>query len=245
MGSRGGPSRPRAPMRVAVGSDQSMLAESVTAALRTRGIDAVAVQWPAKGPVSASRMRRPRSQRRSAGQPPNIGLVVTDLVTVQQVQGAAVLVAALRVPWLAMAGVPRGAAWGGLYERGAKLVVSNTVGIDDVLELLTELAAGRQPSGQRRKRRELIQAWRTFAAQRNELTARLQTLTEREEQVLQQLHEGLAVRVIAEHSEVAETTVRSQVKSILRKLDVNSQLAAVAAYDDLRTDSTQVDAAWP
>ena len=47
---------------------------------------------------------------------------------------------------------------------------------------------------------------------------------------------GLAVRAIAELGEVSEATVRSQVKAILRKLDVNSQIAAVAAYEELHVE---------
>ena len=73
------------------------------------------------------------------------------------------------------------------------------------------------------------------------MTARLQTLTGREEEILQKLHEGFAVRSIAELSEVTEATVRSQVKAILKKLDVNSQMAAVAAYEHVVTDSTYAD----
>ncbi len=67
------------------------------------------------------------------------------------------------------------------------------------------------------------------------------TLSDREEEVLQQLHEGVGVRAIAEQSEVAEATVRSQVKSILRKLEVSSQMAAVLAYEELVTDSIDPD----
>ena len=40
---------------------------------------------------------------------------------------------------------------------------------------------------------------------------------------------------------MAEATVRSQVKSILRKLDVSSQMAAVLAYEELVTDSIDPD----
>ena len=54
-------------------------------------------------------------------------------------------------------------------------------------------------------------------------------LTPREAQVLQLLHAGQPVRTIADSFAVAEATVRSQVKSLLRKLAVNSQLSAVAA----------------
>ena len=89
------------------------------------------------------------------------------------------------------------------------------------------------------RRRELIRAWRTFARHRGELTARLETLTEREEEVLRQLHAGMTVRAIAERDDVTESTVRSQVKAILRKLDVSSQIAAVAAYEAIHADSTE------
>ena len=53
--------------------------------------------------------------------------------------------------------------------------------------------------------------------------------------------EGMAVRMIADQSEVAEATVRSQVKAILKKLDVNTQMAAVALYENLLNDSTSAD----
>ena len=55
--------------------------------------------------------------------------------------------------------------------------------------------------------------------------------------MLQQLYQGLGVRIIAERGEVTEATVRSQVKAILRKLDVNSQIAAVAAYQEVQSSS--------
>jgi DNA-binding NarL/FixJ family response regulator len=243
MSSMRSSSQSRASLRVAVTSDHSLVAESVAAALANRGFDPVAVQWPREGPRPEARARRLRSPRRSVGPPPDVGLVMTDLTRVEQVQGAASLVTALDVPWLVMAGVSRGAAWGGLYERGVQLVVESDTGLDEVHQLLIDLAAGRRPAGLRRKRRELIQAWRSFAEERGELSARLQTLTFREEEVLQRLHEGLAVRVIAEQSEVTEATVRSQVKAILKKLDVNSQMAAVAVYEDVLTDSTMYAAA--
>ena len=41
------------------------------------------------------------------------------------------------------------------------------------------------------------------------------------------LMQGHTVRDVARHSNTAETTVRTQVKSILAKIEVSSQLAAV------------------
>jgi DNA-binding NarL/FixJ family response regulator len=172
------------------------------------------------------------------GPPPDVGLVLSDLTRMEQVLAAQTIVTGLPLPWLVMAGASRGPAWGALYEGGANLVVPSDTGLVMVCDLLTDLSAGRKPGAQRRDRRELIQGWRAFANQRSDLTARLQTLTGREEQILRQLHQGFPVRNIAEQSEVTEATVRSQVKAILKKLDVNSQMAAVAAYENVLTDST-------
>jgi two-component system, NarL family, nitrate/nitrite response regulator NarL len=54
------------------------------------------------------------------------------------------------------------------------------------------------------------------------------TLTDREEVVLSELLEGHCAEEIAKAAFVSISTVRSQIKSILQKLGVNSQLAAVA-----------------
>jgi two-component system nitrate/nitrite response regulator NarL len=62
-------------------------------------------------------------------------------------------------------------------------------------------------------------------APRLELFARL---TEREQVVLSELLEGHCAEDIAKASFVSISTVRSQIKAILQKLGVNSQLAAVA-----------------
>jgi DNA-binding NarL/FixJ family response regulator len=54
-------------------------------------------------------------------------------------------------------------------------------------------------------------------------------LSEREAEVLRALAQGLTVAGIARRSVVSEATVRAQVRSILTKLDVRSQLEAVVA----------------
>jgi two-component system nitrate/nitrite response regulator NarL len=57
---------------------------------------------------------------------------------------------------------------------------------------------------------------------------RFATLTDREQFVLAELLEGHCAEEIAKTAYVSISTVRSQIKSILLKLGVNSQLAAVA-----------------
>jgi len=232
------PSWLRQPVRVAVASDQQLVAEAVVAALRNRSFEPLLVRWPPAEPDPVAKVRRRRAFRRSIGPPPDVGLLLSDLTRMEQVLAAQTIVTGLPLPWLVMAGVGRGPAWGALYDGGANLVVPSDTGLVDVCDLLADLSAGRKPGAQRRDRRELIAGWRIFAAQRSDLTARLQTLTDREEEILQQLHQGFPVRNIAAQSEVTESTVRSQVKAILKKLDVNSQMAAVAAYENVLTDST-------
>lgn len=53
-------------------------------------------------------------------------------------------------------------------------------------------------------------------------------LTVRERQVLALLAEGLRASTIAHGLGLSEATVRNHIRSILRKLDSHSQLAAVA-----------------
>jgi two-component system nitrate/nitrite response regulator NarL len=79
----------------------------------------------------------------------------------------------------------------------------------------------------RDEREELLQLWHQERQKHQELRNRLQRLTPREREVLGHLTEGHTVRDIARLSVVSEATVRTQVKSILAKLEVSSQLAAV------------------
>ena len=235
------PTRPQQPLRVAVASDQTLVAQAVVAALRSHSFEPLLVRWPQLAPEQAAKGPRRGGRRGSSRQPPDVGLLVSDLARMPQVRAALLLVTSLPMPWLVMAGVGRGPAWGALYDAGATVVVPRETGLAEVCTLLEELPTGSKPAGASRERRELIRGWRTFAARRSDLAARVQSLTDREEEILRHLHQGLAVQGIAERSMVTESTVRSQVKAILRKLDVNSQMAAVAAYEDLLADSTAGD----
>ena len=87
-----------------------------------------------------------------------------------------------------------------------------------------QLAAGKNPlPGHRRRAPEAEQE----PTEEDELRARLQQLTSRENEILGLLMEGNTVSEIARLNVVSEATVRTQVRSILTKLEVSSQLAAV------------------
>jgi DNA-binding NarL/FixJ family response regulator len=77
------------------------------------------------------------------------------------------------------------------------------------------------------ERESLLRAWHQGRSELAETMTRLSLLTARESQVLGRLMRGCTVHDIAAHSVVSEATVRTQVKSILAKLEVSSQLAAV------------------
>ncbi|MDT7561412.1 MAG: hypothetical protein QOG76_36 [Pseudonocardiales bacterium] len=69
---------------------------------------------------------------------------------------------------------------------------------------------------------------RRYHAQEVELSRRLNRLSNREREVLELLAEGHRAGSIAERFVVSMTTVRTQIRAILTKLEVNSQLEAVA-----------------
>jgi two-component system nitrate/nitrite response regulator NarL len=69
---------------------------------------------------------------------------------------------------------------------------------------------------------------RRHRARMSELRRPFERLTPREREVLRSLTEGMRAEEIAEDSFVAVSTVRTQIRSILSKLGVSSQIAAVA-----------------
>lgn len=110
---------------------------------------------------------------------------------------------------------------------GAKTVVHKGCGCDGVSTALADVIRGLDPLGANR-RRELAELLRVHELRSIEQMAPLQSLTEREQVTLQGLVDGLTVDRIASDRTVAESTVRSQVRSILRKLGATSQVEAIS-----------------
>jgi len=63
-------------------------------------------------------------------------------------------------------------------------------------------------------------------------------LTRREREVLERMADGETNAEIAEHLVIAESTVKSHVKNILRKLSAANRTEAVGLYYGARTDSS-------
>lgn len=78
------------------------------------------------------------------------------------------------------------------------------------------------------ERRTWLHRHRSHCARVRELAHRFDRLSNRERAVLEMLADGHRAAAIAEKFSVSLVTVRSQIRSILAKLAVNSQLEAVA-----------------
>ena len=118
----------------------------------------------------------------------------------------------------------RPSAW---LQAGSAAVVSENEPFDQLFQTITRLMRINPP--RRVKRTPVASTSDPPEARRRvprlELFARL---TEREQVVLSELMEGHCAEDIAKAAFVSISTVRSQIKAILLKLGVNSQLAAVA-----------------
>jgi DNA-binding NarL/FixJ family response regulator len=116
--------------------------------------------------------------------------------------------------------------WGGCMRSGARRVLQKSSPLNEILATLRRIN-NRLPVTTVEERAELVQLWQGERATVHDLRQRLEQLTHREREVLGQLMLGHPVRDIAAVSVVSEATVRTQVKSILAKLNVGSQVAAV------------------
>ena len=94
-----------------------------------------------------------------------------------------------------------------------------------IVETVNRIRAG-LPVMSRETRADLVSTHREAMASQHEVRQRFQQITRREAEVLGLLMAGKQVSDIARTRVVSESTVRTQVKSILAKLQVSSQLSA-------------------
>lgn len=178
-----------------------------------------------------------RAVLESAG-PVSAGIVLLDLDLPlgrdddgDPVDGVA-LVAPLRAAgWqvLVLTGTAGRSRLGAALSAGAIGWVPKNASFPALLTALREARAGRTTTSATR-RRELIALHHRDERGHHQLLARLDTLTARERDVLARLAAGHPAPAIAEESAVSLHTVRTQVRAVLVKLGVSSQLEAVAAY---------------
>jgi two-component system nitrate/nitrite response regulator NarL len=112
-------------------------------------------------------------------------------------------------------------------EAGAAGWIGISAGPHEVDSALQDVIAGRPIIG-RTQRAELLDLLRAERCAARRVTATFEDLTPREALVLLSMTEGLTADEIARAHFVSVATVRSQIRAVLQKLGVRTQLAAVA-----------------
>jgi DNA-binding NarL/FixJ family response regulator len=116
---------------------------------------------------------------------------------------------------------------GTTLELGAAGVLAKSRPFDDLLAAVLA-AAQRRPVMRDGDRQDLLARARRRRQEVQERLHPFQALTPRERDVLELLMQGRNADAVARHFVVSEATVRTQIRGILTKLGVGSQLAAVA-----------------
>ncbi|MFW3172002.1 LuxR C-terminal-related transcriptional regulator [Geodermatophilus sp. CPCC 206100] len=202
--------------------DHSLFAQSVQIGLRAAGIRAERVP-----PTSAADIERACAAAAPA-------TVLLDLRLGTGVDGVPidgldlvgpVTAAGCRV--VVVTGETGDGTWGTAVERGAVTVLPKDTGLDDLLQVVTAVREGR-PVLSEGRRQDLLAAARRARAEENARLAPFRQLSAREGEVLRCLATGMPAATIAATAHVSEATVRTQIRAVLTKLEVTSQLQAVA-----------------
>lgn len=109
---------------------------------------------------------------------------------------------------------------------GAAAVLCKSEPLTEIVDTILQVSGGH--AVRTAQRAELAVELQRLMAERAQRDTAFAALSRRERQVLAGLMDGLAPSDLAEQNFVSIATVRSQIKSVLSKLGVNSQLAAVA-----------------
>ena len=208
--------------RVAVVAPEMLIREAIRTALRTEGIAATSLSLP----VGTAQLQEAR--RWLARTAIRYGLLVVELDDAPHLAEAVAVLSGVQLTWAVLTTTPPGVSWGAAIDAGAAEVRPTSITLGELTRLLRELASGEAVASP--EHGELVDAWRQSRAEDRLPTQQLERLSPREMAILMELHEGHSVAVIAERAGVSPDTVRTQVKSVLRKLQVTSQLQAVAKY---------------
>lgn len=214
------PGSARADHRVLIIDDHVLFAESLELALSLEGYDVRRLELPAEGGSLAT--------LRSLALRANPRTVLLDLDLGRFGDGVNLIgpLAKAGINVVVLTASEELGRWGGCMRLGARRVLPKSGALQQALATVRRLHQG-LPVTSRDELETLLDAWARERQAHDDLRRRLDLLTPRERQVLGALIEGRTVRAISQESVVSEATVRTQVKSILNKLEVSSQLAAV------------------
>ena len=120
---------------------------------------------------------------------------------------------------------------------GAEAVLSKSEPLNDIVDTILRAADGE--AVRTAQQAELAVELHRLMAEQNQRQSPFDGLSLRERQVLAGLMDGVRPSVLAERNYVSVSTVRTQVKGLLCKLGVSSQLEAVAMAHRSRWSLTE------
>ena len=216
----------RADHRVLIIDDHVLFAESLELALSLEGYDVRRLELPEEGGSMAT--------LRSLALRANPRTVILDLDLGRFGDGVNLIspLAHAHVNVVVVTASQELGRWGECMRLGARKVLTKSGALQQALSTVRRLHQG-LPVTTREELETLRDAWSHQSRIDDDIRRRLDRLTPRERQVLEALIEGRTVRAISQDSVVSEATVRTQVKSILNKLEVSSQLAAVGMANQI------------
>jgi DNA-binding NarL/FixJ family response regulator len=215
---------PASPPTVLVIDDHELVSTSLVLVLRERGMDAHAV------PIrSASEILHGASDF-------SVGLALLDLdlglsFEKETINGLELVLPLSEDGWriLVVTASSEPSRIAAAIAAGCVGWVPKTAPLPDLLRTIEAAVAG-QPVMSPTERRHWLEIDRRARAERRGKLELLERLTPRELEILELLAQGQRVGSIAARSVVSPATVRTQVRSILAKLEVSSQLEAVAIH---------------
>ena len=206
-------------VRVAVIEEQNLFGEALTLVLERAGYAAVLV--PTSAAVSDATLVRVLERLR-----PRTVLLDLDPGAVRDRTSMIPALTAAGLAVVVLTASTDEARWGECIGLGARRVIHKSAPLTEILATIKRIANG-LPVLARDQRERLLAHWRHDVESAAEIRQRLDDLTPREAEVLGMLMDGKPVSDIAKQRFVAESTVRTQVKAVLAKLQVSSQITAV------------------
>jgi len=204
--------------RILIVDDHPLIAMGLQFALRARGWEVEATSAPNEAAVvSHAGTFRPDYVVLDVHLGADVGSGVGLITPLRQIGASVVMLTGETDPFVLAC----------CLEAGALGWIGKGAGLDEVISSIEDVVAGRTLIGSS-ARQALLEELRAERASRHRTLSPFERLTPREQRVLGGLIDGKSAEEIAESDFVSLTTIRTQIRGILHKLRVRSQLAAVA-----------------
>lgn len=213
-------------------SPHLLVAQAVSAALRSEGVEVQTAAW--------DEVCAPRDPNEAARVSGGHVVVILDGLETAVLEQIGRLVEAGPARVMVVTSTTSAAWWGALLVTEAVDVVTMASSVDHLAELVGKFVRG-EPLTDPEERRQLRTAWSEAQDSQRHLAARMATLSPQQMRVLELLATGRRVSEVGELIGVTSGTVRSHVKALRAKLGAKTQLEAVAMLHQVRGQGRGVD----